>query len=303
MSFNVQTFTFIFNPITTGLPLPYELIPGHQLRRATEEEAENIKKTTFSGGLREMGIYVYGESSPSGSRHSLRDGTWKLFGVASRTNEDIQHLTLAGNLLKNDLILGPSFIWFPGKDGKTSQGFVGNALKIALLGGDPLLSINEVNIGAEDVKEWCEVYQKLRQLPNDALRPYHDFETMRTIPPSSPLFALGLFGILESIVTHNPHDEFDSLTHQVSTKMTLLSKRFSRELPYKDFDCEPKTLWKRLYKYRSCVAHGSHADFSRGELRVLESSDRAYRFLMEALKLLLLDLLVEPDLIADLKEC
>ena len=61
------------------------------------------------------------------------------------------------------------------------------------------------------------------------------------------------------LVTHDTKDDFDSLNHQISTKMTLLSKRYQRQLDYSGhFGANNhEQIWKKLYGYRSALAHGT----------------------------------------------
>ena len=87
--------------------------------------------------------------------------------------------------------------------------------------------------------------------------------------------------------------------------MSLLSKRFQRELDYTlHFPQLPKPeeVWKKVYSYRSAIAHGGEANFD-GEFKSLLNGDNIREFLKESLKLLLLYALKEPEFIADLQKC
>lgn len=300
---HIKTFTFILDPITTPLSLPCELIPGCQFRRANEVEGQRIRDFLFVGGFNFMKEFDYGEKDANGAMCQPEPRNWKYFGIESATNAELGSLQLASNLLQNDLALGPSFIWMTDDAGHVSIGASGNPAKLGHFSSTTPGADRDVEITAGNIVEWRQLYEKIRSLDKEALKPFRALDTLKSVSPQSPLFALGLFAIVESIITHNPHDEFDSLTHQVSTKMVLLSKRFVRPLPYADFGLSPDKLWKKLYHYRSCIAHGATPDFGSGPLAPLKSPDVAHAFLTEALKLLLLDTIAEPDLIADLKEC
>ncbi len=75
-----------------------------------------------------------------------------------------------------------------------------------------------------------------------------------------------MFSIVESLVTHQPKssDSGESLTHQIATKLPLLQKRFQRSLDHTQYfpDLREHDLWKRLYNYRSALAHGEECGFS-----------------------------------------
>lgn len=299
-----RELTFILNPIANGLPLPYEVIPDWYLRRATEEEGERIMRFAFSSGLSHMRLYDYGEQVGKSYR-SPEPSNWKFFGLDHSSLAGSNRLELAGNLLEHDIALGPSFGWIPTDSGGRGEtvGVSNDGAKIAQFFANYHQRESPVEMTAQSIDEWRRIESKLQSLPQAELKPFQDLEILRGVPRTTPLFTLGLFAAIESVITHNPHDQFDSLRHQVSTKMVLLSKRFTRELLYKQFGCAPEILWKKLYDYRSCIAHGSSASFSTGGLAVLKDAEIANRFLKSALKLLLLQLLEEPALINDLKLC
>jgi hypothetical protein len=108
------------------------------------------------------------------------------------------------------------------------------------------------------------------------------------------------------LITHNPklEDRGDSITHQMKSKIPLLSHRFDRPLDYSIFqDANKEKIWSALYKYRSAIAHGGVPDFEDKELRVLKDSSNAKIFLKETVKALLRHCLKEPELFRDLREC
>jgi hypothetical protein len=106
------------------------------------------------------------------------------------------------------------------------------------------------------------------------------------------------------LLTHNPNDREigDSLSHQISTKVPLLSSRFSVPLEYSLFrnDVAPPAIWKKLYEYRSKIAHGDLPDFS-GRLQLLTDQTTAVRFLEDAVRQIVRHALDEPELVDALK--
>jgi hypothetical protein len=297
----VKTFTFILNPVTTAIDGSCVLIPGHVFRRATAEEGDRIREFLFRGGFSFVKEFAYGQTTEKGCARPQPD-SWKYYGIESATNGEIEHLQIAGNLLKTEILLGPSFLWITESDGQMSQGASAHPQKLAVFCSDPLQPA-PVHITEQDIVTWRDIVEQVKKLDRNSRHAFRAFESLRTIPRDSPLFGLGLFALIESQITHKPHDQFDSLAHQVSTKMVLLSRRFCRPLPYSEFGCEPPKLWKKLYEYRSCIAHGTTPDFKSGALKVLGNREAIHCFVTEALKLLLLQILTEPQLILDLKEC
>ncbi|MBD2510438.1 hypothetical protein H6G91_24700 [Nostoc muscorum FACHB-395] len=129
-------------------------------------------------------------------------------------------------------------------------------------------------------------------------------DELKNIPHNSKFKILGLFTIIEFLITHKPIDTGDSITRQVTNKINLLSKRFSNQLDYSQFfvNTSESAIWKKLYAYRSNIAHGSQPDFAK-ELLVLKDDSTAKNFLKLVVKMLLRHSLIEPQLYTDLKEC
>lgn len=126
---------------------------------------------------------------------------------------------------------------------------------------------------------------------------------LRRIPEGSDLRILGLFAVIEMLLTHKPNDKEigDSLLHQISTKIPLLSARFSSPLDYSAFgSASEETIWKRLYGYRSTIAHGGTPDFN-GSLSLLRNREVAVEFLENATRRLVRHALNEPELLDALK--
>ena len=135
-----------------------------------------------------------------------------------------------------------------------------------------------------------------------AIKMLHD---LITIPRHHDLYFLGLFAIVELLLTHNPNDKenADSLRHQISTKVPLLVTRMLRVPNYETFgnDLEEEKLWKLLYDLRSKIAHGADTSFDSGEMRRLKSRSTAFDFLDHATRCLLTHAIREPALVMKLK--
>jgi len=125
---------------------------------------------------------------------------------------------------------------------------------------------------------------------------------LRMVPNHADLYMLGLFAIIELLLTHNPQDRdnADSLTHQVSTKIPLLDKKLPERIDYRPFTATPAKVWRKLYGYRSKIAHGAKVDFAR-DFRELKSPDVARDFVQMTCQKLIRHAIQEPDLYEDLK--
>lgn len=132
-------------------------------------------------------------------------------------------------------------------------------------------------------------------------------DSLKILLPASPFHVIGLFSIIEMLITHNPklEDRGDSITHQMKSKIPLLSRRFDRPLPYTEYfgSIAPATVWSGLYAYRSAIAHGGTADFTQGSLKCLKGAQNADSFLRITVQSLLRHTLREPDLYRDIRAC
>jgi len=140
----------------------------------------------------------------------------------------------------------------------------------------------------------------------EILRAMNMFDSLSLLPVKSEFHVLGLFAIIEMLITHNPklEDRGDSITHQMQSKIPLLSRRFDRQLDFSSFfgNATEKKVWAALYKYRSALAHGGVPDF-QGDLQILKNANNAKAFLKEVVKALLRHSLQEPQLYRDLRAC
>lgn len=129
---------------------------------------------------------------------------------------------------------------------------------------------------------------------------------LRTVPCGHLLYILGLFAVIELALTHDPKDREngDSLTHQVSTKVPLLTARMEAPPSRTNFQhgLSEQKLWKKLYALRSTIAHGGKPDFESANFRSLKRSDFATDYIHEVARKILVQSLIEPTLVESLKQ-
>ncbi len=234
---------------------------------------------------------------------------WRYWVIAhDGPNEHIHELELAASLLHNDLDFG--FIFLRWEDGKGPVGFgtgKGTSSYFESCWLWTTIGDGSMKITTE---EMCAVDGYFNAIKNcEKAQPYiykaiSEFFQLKALPRQSSMIILGYFAVIESLVAHNPKDDFDSLNHQISTKMTLLSKRFERQLDYAGQfgQLEREKILKKLYAYRSALAHGTPADF-KTQFQILKDPATVLNFLKEATKLTLLFAMKEPEFLADLKKC
>jgi Apea-like HEPN len=177
-------------------------------------------------------------------------------------------------------------------------------LRLDQFGIPPLTNITKRNI--REMVKLFNLYLRTKEtypFISQAIDILYDLDT---IPERHTLYTLGLFTVIEALITHKPKPESgDSLIHQITSKIPLLDRRFfDTPLDYSPFgqNTKPDTVWRKLYNYRSHLAHGNSAKFEEG-LQILKDSETVLSFLRNAAKTLIRSALHEPQLYKDLKEC
>jgi hypothetical protein len=139
----------------------------------------------------------------------------------------------------------------------------------------------------------------------DVRRLVQQLHQLEAVPSYSSLRFLGYCAMLEALLTHlpKPTDPYESITRQIKKKVTLVDHRCKPRIDYSAFGgANVETIWKKMYDYRSCLAHGGTPDFE-SEHRILGNHDRALSLMKETVKAVLRQALIEPQLLADLREC
>lgn len=316
-------FSHIGLPIEYTAKLPFRISDNLVLDKAGKRQIKKIKD--FLDGLSgiesfeqifESNITVQIEDSESDIPiHTIQNiplskENWKYSVVNFKSQSDtfnsweipsleIYDLKLASLVVENDL-----FILFTFFD------------KLKIFGGDTLEAISHLQLlGSEDkhyiwtksdLVQLKKIYFYVRNARINFPDIHHSLKLFLELPRITgynELICLGLFSIIESVLTHNPKFNSDSIGHQIRTKVKLLSNRFDSKIDYSIYQSVPlDTLWKKLYDYRSRIAHGGKIDFGN-EFQVLISAYDTQIFLNNFLKTLLRNALTEPQLYTDLKEC
>jgi hypothetical protein len=151
-------------------------------------------------------------------------------------------------------------------------------------------------------------YAALRRIDRDAhpgiARAVELFSLFARIPMFQIFDVLGMFMLIEMLLTHNPNDKEigDSLSHQVRYKIPFVFERMGEQLDYSTFgkDAPASKIWTKLYAYRSDIAHGNRPDFG-AELKALRSAEIANAFLIATTRRLIRFSLDDPKLFDGLK--
>jgi Apea-like HEPN len=313
-----KSFCFILNPLDAEPELRSELISGHVFRKAEPDQILAIKEKLalylLPGHTPQYEFtYVPSEGSTTSNRSwnskTLPPDQWRYWVIEfTGMNSETEHLALSLSLQESEIELGFEFLYPEGLTGyafglRTAQ-VVSFFLEINV---NPIQPITR--IAAEDLKQVQLVATQLalaKAANPSAYYAAHRFFHLNALPRRSEMLIIGYFSLIESLIAHKPRlaESLDSINHQLQAKLVLLSKRFDQEPTYTNQfnSLSGQKLWKRLYSYRSTIAHESLVSIDE-HFSDLESTQKVVSFLKRTLKLLLRLALKEPELIADLKNC
>ncbi len=316
-----ESWAFVLNQIVIEADLPFELAPDCFIKKASDEQRERITEALIKrvGGysvINPRQLYeceAIFEKDPIGSScryEPLPESDWRYYIVVTNPDNGItlNNLNYASNI--SDVPLELLGLYFPHND------YAGWNSAVLLNHFQPTVKYPSKKVDQDSLADISEIYKSLIKTTGgltgktdfpEILRAIEMFDSLRLLPANSEFHVLGLFAIIEMLITHNPklEDRGDSITHQMQSKIPLLSRRFDRQLDFSSFfgNTTEKKIWAALYKYRSALAHGGVPDFHHKDLRILKNADNAKAFLKEVVKALLRHSLQEPQLYRDLRDC
>lgn len=298
--------------------LPFQLAEGAVIDKASEQERDRLKKLLSQiigsgyGTERRFECHVQTVTEGAATRwvfEELPEEEWRYYVIRTDDNGsknidlgqvsaisqaclEFQSLSLSngGHGFRSSTLVNLFHFELPEPSKHITEA---DLSEIALLYA---LKLEVVGSVSQPSAPYPEIGRALQMLDN-----------VRMLPQHSEFQVLGLFAIIEMLITHNPklEDRGDSITHQMKAKLPLLSNRFDRPLPYQRYfgQASSNTIWSALYGYRSTVAHGGMANFSSGQLQCLKDRRNADSFLFLTVQSLIRHSLREPQLYRDIKEC
>ena len=311
----LDSFAFVPNFLDYCGPLPLEIAPGVLFDRSNAAQARGITKFleshghAFSGGPWLYFVEPLKEPPASGFSYERLPPERLRFWVLNYSGDPTRIWKLCEVAQLTDSELEVSATFYPNRTDAHMQSSIPQMFHFSQSNIHPILRKATVDdlqlIGPLQAK----VYE-FATTPEDAsratvLRTFKSFAELSNFTRYGHLALLGHFALLESLITHDPHQFGDSLNHQLSTKLPLLMRRFRRplEVPKSFALADPRTLRKRLYEVRSTLAHGGHVDFTKGRLRDLGDGSAVFGFVRTALKRLIIQASEEPELVHDLQAC
>lgn len=246
------------------------------------------------------------------------DTKWEFWVIASSfdvAREDIENLCDAFTISDYGLIVGLRC----DEDGSFDAKIKGNEpyrdypLKLYYENG--VLKFKDYQkqqvLTNEGIRQIKTTYRLLKVLDKKKYgfiqRAIEDYKNLLVIPRESSLLLVGLFSILELLLTHDDKNPNASrISWQLQKKIALLNNQFSERIDFaKHFSCskdtKDETIVERLYQKRSLIAHGNQGDFSR-DLQVISKGDEI-AFLRFLIRKTISYALQNPQLVSDLREC
>ncbi len=311
----------IANNVEFDTDWPYEIIPGLVLRKPDSDEIPRIQQLVAESCLGNVGWIAPYEmnwiSEESDYRASYRSepiddqNLWKYWLLHDDEGGDkVIDFDRVLKLVTPAIELAVRLIFSQNKERKISFGHSTIQYQV----GERHWGMQKVNhytskVGLELLEKLRDLYLRLKEVEenykfiNNALKTFND---LYLVTNYSNLRVVGYFSVIEALITHSPRltETLDSISHQIRGKMTLLNKRFDIPVDFSAYFCDlsNKTVWSKLYTFRSKVAHGENTDFSK-KLSVLKDRETVFNFLENICKSLLRYSLTEPQLLMDLKEC
>jgi hypothetical protein len=283
-------FAFIGNVLNVRCALPVEVIPNHYVRAADAEQVQWIRhflnqypSVPFNHPCqRYETLTICSPADSSGQGQSfqflpLPDEDLRYFIIEFEgSNYAIHKLQTAANLADLELDLIFTLIRSGGGYGKVANPHV--VFQFYQDGLPPIQEWPLTLAGLEQIRLLMDAIECLSDEHQDIARALQMFEALKNLPRQSEFQILGLFGIIELLITHAPSttEVGDSIRHQVRTKIPLLSRHSGQPFEYSAFfeGCSEEKVWNLLYDYRSRLAHGGFADFTKG-LRFLRDRGTA----------------------------
>lgn len=320
-SFPNSGFSFIATHISPDVA-PFEFLPGVVLRRATRAEVVTIKSRLFTGssGLTGWSWPAYDSiiTSKKGeiegvaySYEELSERDWNYWVLAFEGNNAvIAPVERVCALLEVDLDFATTILFKGASQQDGVMAFLSSPLHVTHLYDGPLEHLTlPAKFHAKTLTAVADIIERERTATGRyefIQYAFNTFLSTKVLKGHDGLKCIGYFSVLEALMTHQPrsNETLDSIGHQLRNKAVLLEKKFSRRLKASEYfeALDDLKVWKKLYDYRSCVAHGTAVDFSH-KFAVLKNAKAINGFLKEFTKELILLSFSEAEFVADLREC
>jgi hypothetical protein len=313
-----RPFYFIETPIELSVDLPIDVDDGIRLRKLTAEEAEDVfyhLDVFWRGGAAVREPYCFtcerqwGDDGTSFKffHNDLAFEHWKVYAL-ERSDDAGYHCHQVQSLCRLTSLLSPTL-----RSGLSvtpnGGGAWHNRSRPAYWASEFKWMPQEGPVDDDYIRSWRLLNQQQKTVgPGHFEHVFKLFSSTEDVlsctsprGPVDDMYTLSLFAVLEAALTHRANGRDDAISRQLGAKMKLLQNRFSKQLDYSFFGGNDiPSVWKALYNARSEIAHGG----SRDRLAEMRSANkRLDEFLRRACQAVLRQMLIEPELLHDLRNC
>lgn len=303
-----KTIALIMQQVIVTAHLPKKITDDIYLRKASDHEIFAFKDNFFFWiGSRGRIVEFCYENSPvnyitdSGAPYEYIPGEldrsqWRYYVLETQSDRDnLRLLDLVSNLTDIPLYAGVI-------GDAHGLGYVPSRISDLL---HPSSMEDTYELSQTSLDKLTELYISYLNIDNkdyqySVFRGLTMLDELNTLPRHSSFKVIGLFAIIELLLTHKPLDASDSISKQMKSKIQLMANRLESSLNYDYYfgTLSRDKVWSELYGYRSAVAHGDHPKVDK-----LKDSENAIAFLEKVAKLLIKQCIREPQLMYDLKHC
>jgi hypothetical protein len=287
----------IVNPVQINSSLPWKFADGLVLERATDDDLELVKNRlnalSPSDGFGNLCKYYEEEvvalRMASGNGYAMRTlpkDRWCYFVVKSndrgenlRILHELANITTIPIDLQSLIIYSATGFSYQSETFKRHFDGMPSNRKIVTIDDQELGALNSLFLKwkamLSEKEEGEDAYPEIS-------RALKMFDVLKFLPKQSDFEIMSLFSIIEMLVTHEPEGAGDaSITKQIRGKMPMLLKRAVMKTPTPETlgEISAEKIWNALYDLRSCLAHGSLANFQKGKHASLKSHKIASEYL------------------------
>lgn len=313
MSVFDKAFVFLGDTLLFKVDEPVELIKGYFLKRANFTQVEYIKNALAEIGNKN-GIFERYETAVkavNGGRETkeLPPSEWNYVIIEHDDFQAKSNLRLA--LMLSKLDLNPVFEYvLPSEYSQEGKVYQPEGYHNFFIETFETFSSKKVtSLDVEDIRSMfslLEDFTKIKYEFKYIYKALSDFESLKLVSRRTPFKIIGMFSIIEALLT-NDLQRSATFNHQLKSKLNLLNNRFEECVNYRKYvggadTTTFETIIDKLYNYRHDIAHGDFSNFNK-DLKVIVDEQAAFRLLYAITKKLIVQSLKEPQLVKDLKYC
>ena len=317
-----RAICLVANQLDSRTPCPIELLPGYILRRPTQEEL-----TTILPAIQQIadvnpsriyfeqcyGLAQFKSSSPPSDQEIGQSGYFVIetplpFRGISGFPKIIEQIESVSRLLPSAHLHLPMFLM-------SNNSVRRYDYELGTFRHCRLLNANDSRPwpSSTELHQVQELLEKLHAItiagPSRITTAFEVFADTNNIPANHKARFLGLIQVIEALLCRSSDDHGSSLSHQISTKILLLQRRFGsfspslstlnlRNKPNKSNDELLKWIWRQIYSCRSSITHGGRKATDSAAIEY----ESVTPYVECATKALLCFSFREPQLVLDLAE-